>query len=143
MFNRVMEWLEADPETRGNGFDEESIRLSIAALFYHMIAVDGVVTDAEVARLRLLLRERFHLSNSQISCLSEHGKSFEENASGLFPFAFILNRELSWSERREIYRQMESLAMADDVLHPLEEELLMHMHEMLKLDNVDLSQIAP
>ena len=134
MFDRVMEWLASDPNEGGEGFNDSEVRLSVAALFYHMIAVDGSVSTVESDRLRTLLQHEFGLDDEQIEKLAEAGQHADQNSSGVFPFSVVLNEELDLTARQRIYAELETLAMADGILHDLEAQLLSHMKVMLKLD---------
>ncbi|MEE9375106.1 MAG: TerB family tellurite resistance protein [Rhizobiaceae bacterium] len=133
MFDRVMQWLEADGADHERGFNTEDIRLSIAALYYHMIAVDGVVTVEELRHLRGVLREQFLLDDKQIAHLANKGEAMDKSSAGIFPFTVILNRELEEQERKEVYDQLLTLAKADGVLHSLEEAMLDHVKFLLQL----------
>ena len=65
-------------------------QVCVAALFYHMIAIDGVVTMDELERLRALLRQRYQLDDTQLAALTREGKDSDEDSAGLFPFTVIL-----------------------------------------------------
>lgn len=135
MFDRVMDWLEAEPEGHEEGFGDHDTQVCVAALFYHMIAVDGVVTVAELKRLRDLLGERYALDDSQLGALTREGEVSDRESAGLFPFTVILNREMELGERRKVYDQLTTLAMADGELHELERDMLEHVRALLKLDS--------
>ena len=133
MFERVMDWLESDGDDHDDGFTDNDIRVSIAALFYHMIAVDGVISAAESERLRSLLENRFSLTRDQIAVLASAGEDSDKASAGLFSFAVILTRELNTEQRQQILVQLTDLAKADGVIHPLEQEMLAHVEVLLKL----------
>lgn len=129
-----MQWLEAEPGDKSEGFTDQEIRVAIAALFYRIIVVDGEIKHSEKVRLREILRERFGLDNEQIDGLSRDGKDADENAAGVFTFTIVLNRELDVLERNRVFSQMQALAMADGEVHPLESDLLQHVKGLLRLD---------
>lgn len=133
MFDRVLSWLESPGENEERHFDDQDIRVAVAALFYHMVAVDGEVTEIESQRLGNLLRERFGLNHSQLAQLSQEGQNVDQDSAGLFPFAIILNREYSEDQRRDILSRLEALAQADGVVHPLEAAMVDQMRLLLKL----------
>ena len=133
MFDRVISWLESPPESNGRHFEDQDIHVAVAALFYHMIAVDGEVTEHEFGRLKNLLKERFGLNDEQLRQLSDEGQSVDEESAGLFPFAIILNREYSEDQRRDILERLKTLAEADGVIHPLEAAMIDQMRLLLKL----------
>ncbi len=134
MFNRVMDWLEAEPDGHVEGFGDHDTQVCVAALFYHMIAIDGVVTMDELERLRALLRQRYQLDDTQLAALTREGKDSDEDSAGLFPFTVILNREMDLAERQNVLDQLTTLAMADGELHVLERDMLDHVRTLLKLE---------
>lgn len=133
MFDRVMHWLESDPAGHDAGFDEHDVRVAIAALFYHMIAIDGVVKENECAQMRALLTKKFSLSENQLKLLSKEGEDRDRSSAGLFPFSIILNRELPVEERVQVIRQLSELAEVDGEIHPLEASMIEHMRALLKV----------
>ena len=133
MFDRVMDWLAAEPENHDEGFADHDIQVCVAALFYHMIAVDGEVTQSERQGLRRLLSNRYRLDETQLSMLEAEGAETDLQSAGLFPFTVILNRQLGVDERLVIYQQLQQLARADGELHELEKQMLDHMKVLLKL----------
>ena len=135
MFQRVMDWLGAEPLGHGQGFDDHEIRICVAALFYHMIAVDGEITAGEKQQLRMLLLERYQLDEEQLAQLELEGEENDRESAGLFPFAVILNHQMDRSQKQQVYDQLESLAMADGKIHDLEQGMLDHVKVLLKLSS--------
>ncbi len=134
MFERVMDWLEAaEPFEHEQGFGDHDIQVCVAALFYHMIAIDGVVTDDERQQLHSLLQERYDLDETQLEQLTLDGEENDRQSAGLFPFTVILNRQLNAAERQTVFDQLHHLAMADGELHELEQGMLDHVKVLLKL----------
>lgn len=133
MFQRVMDWLADAPDAHEPGFGDHDIRVCVAALFYHMVAVDGVVTEQEKADLEQLLSQRYQLNTSQIQTLAREGEQSDRESAGLFPFTVILNRQMEKHERQLVFDQLQQLAMADGELHELEQSMLNHVAVLLKL----------
>ena len=133
MFDRVMDWLAAEPQSHDAGFADHDIQVCVAALFYHMMAVDGEVTQSEREQLHRVLIERYKLDADKLAVLEAEGEQSDRDSAGLFPFAVILNRQLSESEREVVYQQLAQLALADGDLHDLEQNMLDHMRVLLKL----------
>ena len=136
MFQRVMQWLEAEGQQHQSGFDDWDVRIAIAALYYHMCAVDGLVSPDEMARMRELLISRFGLDATALDELVAQGQDADRGSAGLFAFAVILNRELDEKQRQHVFKQLESLAMADGNMHPLEVDMLTHVRNLLKLNDL-------
>lgn len=128
-----MQWLEEDDAALSQDFDDDETRLAVAALFYHVAAIDGEVSDMEKGRLRTLLTNKYHLSDSQFERLNEAAKDMEESTAGVFPYTIILNRQLDDLERHRVYSQLQALAMADGKVADVERDLLQHVRTLLKL----------
>ena len=134
MFDRVMKWLQGDADQQAAGFEEADVRLAIATLFAHLIAVDGEVKPVERERRDILLRERFGLNDIQLSTLAAQGEAMDQRSNVLFPYAVVINRTFNEGERHQIFLQMQSLAMADGHVHELERDMLNHVKVLLKLE---------
>ncbi|MEL6735027.1 MAG: TerB family tellurite resistance protein [Pseudomonadota bacterium] len=133
MFDRVMDWLEADAEGDDTGFSSETVRLCIASLFYHLIAADGEITAMERHRMRRLLQSRFGMSDDQVAGLETDARESDETTAGLFSFTIVLNRELDEAERKSVIKHLQMLAMADGILHPAEAAVIDHVRRLLKV----------
>jgi len=138
MFDRVMDWLEAaktEPDGTEPGFGDHDIQICVAALFYHMVAVDGVVTEEERLQLRQILSHRYQLNDMQLAQLAQDGEDSDRQSAGLFPFTVILNRQMDQAQRQQVSDQLEQLALADGVIHDLEQGMLDHVKILLKLSD--------
>ena len=133
MFDRVMDWLAAEPVGHEQGFDTHDIQVCVAALFYHMVAVDGEVTSGERDQLRQLLSQRYQLNDVQLAKLALEGEESDRESAGLFPFTVILNRQMNQVQRQQVFDQLAQLAMADVKVDDLEQSMLDHMRVLLKL----------
>ena len=141
MFDRVMDWLETattEPASHGQGFGDHDIQVCVAALFYHMVAIDGVVTPEERRQFFDLLAQRYDLADSQLAQLVLDGEESDRQSAGLFPFTVILNRQLDQTQRQVVFEQLQQLAQADGVVDELEQGMLDHVKVLLKL--ADYSQ---
>lgn len=136
MFDRIIAAFEDDGINRGNGtYEKRDIVAAVAALYFHMIAADGVVTTEEISRFREVLHEQFELGEDELDQVIAQGVEEQRNSPGLFPFTAILNRELDGQERGNILLKLNELANSDGVLDPLEAEMLAHVARLLKLDD--------
>lgn len=134
MFDKVISWLEDGAHSEISDYDPRDVRTAVAALYYHMIAEDGVVTDDELSTLQTTLMEQFSITDEQADRLTERAARHDEQSAGLFPFTSIVNHNFSIQKRQEVYDRLCELAKADGHLHPLELDLLQHIKTMLKLD---------
>ncbi len=133
MFDRVIQYLESLGAGKVDSFATEDRNLAVAALFYHMIAVDGVVKPIEKLQFHSLLEKKFGLTAERLARFSEKATEMDLRSSGLFPFTSIINHECSYEEKLEIVEQMRNLAQSDGECHPLESQLIRNVEELLKL----------
>ena len=135
MFDKVIQYLESLSAGNTDGFAAEDRNLAIAALFYHMIAVDGVIKPVEKMRFNDLLVMKFNLSIETLAGLSSRATETDLQSAGLFPFTSIINHACTRAEKIEIIEQMKSLARSDGECHPLEALLIQNIEELLKLSD--------
>ena len=134
MFDQIIEWLEDASHGEKHGYSARDVQTAVAALYYHMISVDGVVRLKELERFTNVLQEQFELDDEQVHSLMRRGAKKDSESPGLFPFTTILNREFSEEKRREVVEKLGELAESDGHRHPLELELLSHIRQLLKLE---------
>ncbi len=133
MFDQIIERLEDASHGDAHGFSDQDVQTAVAALYYHMISIDGVVSLREIERFTNALREQFGLDDDAVHELMKRGARNDEQSPGLFPFAVILNHEFSEAKRREVLERLTVLADADGHRHVLERELIDHICQLLKL----------
>lgn len=117
----------------GNAVDmgEEEVRLAVAALLYHVTAVDGVVTPAERAMLGDLLKSTFELDAQSTRSLVEAAETADDEAVDLFHFTSLLKQRLSVADRERIIEMMWRLVFADGGMHEFEENVVWRVAELL------------
>lgn len=131
MFDRVIDWLEnGGPDGH---YSDRDVRTAVAALFYHMVSVDGQVSPKETDALIAALASQFDLSHDQVHELMHRGERQDRDAGALFPFTAIINHELSEAQRIDVIDCLRDLADADGIRHPLENDLLQHLKQLLKV----------
>jgi uncharacterized tellurite resistance protein B-like protein len=133
MFDKVIQYLESLSAGEAVRFADEDRNLAVAALFYHMIAVDGIIKPIEKVRFHSLLEEKFGLTAKRLAKFSDKASEADLRSAGLFPFTSIINHECTLAEKLEIVEQMRSLAQSDGECHPLEAQLIRNVAELLKL----------
>ncbi len=110
---------------------EEEVRLAVAALLYHVIAVDGVVTPAESAMLGELLKSRFDLDPQDTQTLVAAAETADDEAVDLFHFTSLLKQRLEVADRERIIEMMWRLVFADGGMHEFEENVVWRVAELL------------
>ena len=124
---------------------EEEVRLAVAALLYHVIAVDGVVSSAESGMLRELLRKHFGLDPWSAESLAKAAETADEEAVDLYRFTSLLKQRLAAEDRERIIEMMWRLVYADGGVHEFEENVVWRVAELLAVSSqvrIRLKQVA-
>ena len=127
MFDKVMDWLEEGGEVNAS----DDVQVAVAALYYHMITVDGEMLRSEVDAFAHLLKNRFNLDDDQLEALSVKGIEANSESAGLFPFTVILKRDLDRDQHQQVLAALRQLADADGSRHELETRMIDDIAELL------------
>lgn len=121
--------LAGDDEPANIG--EEELRLAVAALLYHVIAVDGAVSDAECAMLTQLLKTEYGLDPGATRSLVQAAETADAEAVDLYAFTSVLKRRLEVADRERIIEMMWKLVYADGGVHEFEDNVVWRVAELL------------
>ena len=110
---------------------EDEIRLAVAALLFHVVAIDGVVSDEERAVLSGLLKARFGLDPEETRSLVSAGAKADAAAVDLYGFTSVLKRRLDVEDRERIIEMMWRLVYADGRVHEFEDNVVWRVAELL------------
>jgi uncharacterized tellurite resistance protein B-like protein len=121
--------LSGGPERRPLAEDDQ--HLAAAALLYHVIAVDGLVTEEERTLLADLLMRRFKLDMDAASALVERAETADAEAVDLYGFTSLLKRNLDEAEREGIVEAMWKLVYSDGTVHEFEDNVVWRVAELL------------
>jgi uncharacterized tellurite resistance protein B-like protein len=114
---------------------EEEIRLAVAALLYHVIAVDGVVSAEECATLTELLKTHFDLDSEATRSLVQAAETADAEAVDLYSFTSVLKRRLEVPDRERIIEMMWRLVYADGGVHEFEDNVVWRVAELLSVSS--------
>jgi uncharacterized tellurite resistance protein B-like protein len=120
--------------TRGDreiALGEDELRLAVAALLFHVIAIDGVVTDAERAMLAEVLKRHFALEAGETTSLVAAAEDAEAEAVDLYGFTSALRARLGAADRERIVELMWRLVFADGRVHEFEDNVVWRVAELL------------
>ena len=123
---------EGSPE-----FTPSRIQLAQAALMYHVIAVDGIVTDDERKRLTDLLIKQFEMEGDEARRLLEQAQKADDEAIDLYGFTSILKRTLDEEQRIAIVKNLWEMVFADGIVHELEDNVVWRIAELLAVSSRD------
>jgi len=126
---RFLAEITGAPEPRP--FTEDDLKISAAALLFHVIAVDDNVTPSERAKLHDILKERFAMDDRDADRLIEAAKTADDEAVDLYGFTSVLKRHLDDAGRERIIEMMWQLVFADSKVHEFEENVIWRVAELL------------
>lgn len=132
MFDRLIAVLKKG--ATNDGFGDEDIASAVTALYFHMIAVDGVLTPEEMHGFRDLLHQQFGFESDVLDAAVERGIEELKDSQSIFPFTSILNREFSDEQKIAMIDHLNHLAHVDGEFHPLEVDLIDHVGRLLHLE---------
>ena len=132
MFNAIAAFLDRlSDRSDGAALDADEVQLAVAALLFHAIAIDGTVSEAEMARLKPLLASHFQLGEAEINRLLTLAQQREREAIDIVRFTSVLRDRLAPEEKREIIAMMWRVVYADGELGALEDNLVWRTAELL------------
>jgi len=105
-------------------FEALDHRLAAAALLVHVAAIDGVVGDAERARLRRIVESRLGLDPHAAARLIDEAWESEREAVDLDRFTSVLKRRLDADGRRQVVAMLWEMAGADGAIDEFEETVV-------------------
>ena len=82
-------------ETTFRAARPETLRLAAAAILYHVIAADGVVSDEERETLRAVLRDQYDLGDEDAAALLDRAREADLQAVDFYGFTSTLLSVLS------------------------------------------------
>ena len=118
-------------------FSEDDSRLALAALLFHAMAIDGVVSPAERKKLEDLLGQKFALSGRDLQTLIEDAIAAEHEAVDLYRFTSVLKRQMDEEQRIRVVESLWEIAYADGKSHEFEENLVWRVAELLAVNPRD------
>ncbi|NDW03505.1 tellurite resistance TerB family protein [Jiella pacifica] len=133
MFEQIKEFFRSVVVGDENGGDrrEHEVRVASAALLFHIIEADGIVTDEERQRLIDVLGGEFGLSVTEAERLAGEGKLADQQSVDLYQFTSVLKRELGEDHRIRFVELLWEVTYADGEVHELEDNLIWRISELL------------
>ena len=118
-------------------FDANDYRLATAALLIHVTTIDGTTSDAEWAKLRTLLRERFALDEATTEELLEAAVAADRDAVDLYGFTSLIGRELDDEGRKHVIEMMWQVVFTDGKVNEFEDNLIWRAADLLGVSSRD------
>lgn len=118
-------------------FGEDDYRLAAAALLFHAIAVDSVVSQLERDKLAEVLMRRYHLDREGVRKLIADAEAADNEAIDLYGFTHILKKHLDAAGRERIIELMWTVVYADGSVHEFEDNVIWRVAELLGVSSQD------
>lgn len=135
MFESLLKMLfGAEPNRAGPVLQADEAQLAQAALMFHVIAADGIVTAGERSRLETALARGFGLDAAQAAELVEAARRADAEAVDLYSFTRTLKRDLDAEARLELIRRLWQMVYADGDVHEFEDNIVWRVAELLDVD---------
>lgn len=115
-------------------FEVDDPRLAVAALMFHVIAVDGEVTPHERSRWIAELARRYALPLEEAEALAAAGRAAELETADLKSFTVFLERRLDPAGRRDVVRTLWSMVLADGEAHEFEDNVVWRIADLLGIE---------
>jgi len=125
------------PAKGAGGFRADELQLAQAALMFHVVAADGIVTDDEKNRLSALLAQKFGLAGDDTTKLIEEARTADNEAVDLYTFTRTLKRELDSEAKIAMIRELWQMVYADGQVHEFEDNIVWRIAELLDVEARD------
>ncbi len=138
MFDQIINFISSltDGETeKQDGISPDDVRLSAAALMYHVIQADGVMRDEETERLEKLVSAENEVGGNELRALLVAAKTACDEAVDLYRFTSTLMRNLEKEQRLHLIELLWELVYSDGVRHELEDNVVWRISELLGVDS--------
>lgn len=139
MFERLLKLVRdvAGGDQAAKAFNETDHRLAAAALLVHAVSIDGIVEDAEKAKIRELLQSEFALDEKMARALIAQAREKDNEAVDLYTFTSVLARALDQKGRKRIIEMLWQIIYADGQVHEFEDNLVWRVAELLGVSRRD------
>ncbi|AEV39365.1 protein containing DUF1332 [Pseudovibrio sp. FO-BEG1] len=132
--------LSNEQEEAGR-FSEDDERLAVAALMFHIIAVDGEIEQQELDQLKRVLQQQYELNEEDTKELMELAKVRDEEAVDLYGFTSVLKRKLEPEQRLKVIEALWEMVFADGSVHEFEDNTIWRVAELLGVSSRDRMQL--
>ncbi|MGH0001833.1 TerB family tellurite resistance protein [Pseudovibrio ascidiaceicola] len=132
--------LSNEQEEAGR-FSEDDERLAVAALMFHIIAVDGEIEQQELDQLKRVLQQQYELNEEDTKELMDLAKVRDEDAVDLYGFTSVLKRKLEPEQRLTVIEALWEMVYADGSVHEFEDNTIWRVAELLGVSSRDRMQL--
>lgn len=123
--------------TSADSRPEHTLQLATAVLLIEVMRSDADEAVQEQAAILGILKERFSLSDTEVTQLTERGCRTASAANDFQQFTSRINRELEPSEKNRIIEYMWQVAYADGKISAHENHLMRKIADLLFIPHGD------
>jgi uncharacterized tellurite resistance protein B-like protein len=117
---------------------EHDIRVATCALFVEIARIDEKFTDAEMATILTILKEKYGLSKDHADALMAEAEKELEKSVDLWQFARRINENYSNEEKVEIIETLWRIVYVDGKMDQYEHYLMNKLQNLLRLSHDQL-----
>ena len=137
IFTDLIETLGPTRATAPGANRQHTLELATAVLLIEVVRADGHIDDAEQQAVLQAMRQRFTLTEDELSALFELAREKSDHTHDLFSFTRRLNESLEEHERVQIFELLWTMAYADGHADAHEAHLLRRLADLLHLRHAD------
>ncbi len=124
--------------TGGSGRpDADDVRVSAAALLFHVAEADGTASALEIETLRTVLAQEYGLDGESARRIEAAGEAADAEAVDLYRFTSVLMRHLNEAERIHFVELLWRVVFVDGAVHELEDNVVWRIAELLGVSTRD------
>lgn len=133
MFDAVRRFIAGIADDSGDGtpMADADLHLAAAALLYHVVASDGVVSESERGALKAALGQLYALDNDATDALIEKAREADLEAVDFYTFTRTLKARLDADGRRKVVELMWRMVFADGRMDEFEDNVVWRVAELL------------
>ncbi|MBI3223342.1 MAG: TerB family tellurite resistance protein [Nitrosomonadales bacterium] len=137
MLNKLTDFLATLIPPTAESRPEHTLQLATAVLLIEVMRSDDESTDEEQATVLNILKQRFHLADTEVAKLTELGHQTVKDTNDFHQFTSLINKELSPPEKVRIIEYMWQVAYADRQISAHENHLMRRIADLLHISHGD------
>jgi uncharacterized tellurite resistance protein B-like protein len=112
-------------------------QLAVSALLIEVAIADHSYDDTEFAALLAILERKYNLPHEQLLELTELAREEQRDATSLYQFTQLINRDCSANEKFELIKAMWEVAFTDGRLDKYEEAVIRKVADLIYVSHSD------
>jgi uncharacterized tellurite resistance protein B-like protein len=125
------------PADNAAGRPELTLQLAVAVLLIEVMQSDTECAFDEQATILNILKLRFHLSDTEVTQLTERGQQESKSANDLHQFTSFINHALELPEKVRIIEYLWQVVYADGKISAQENHLMRRLVDLLHISHGD------